>query len=468
MGQLPAGAVVLVESVEHADADRVRRRARARLHHADDAVGRGHARDRRRAAGALPAHPRTQARGHLLCDDQPAERRQGDRAALRRAAGRRRAQFVELASASSRSRASNGCPRGRADRPRRRDRLALSRRRRARSASPPARRRRRSWSRRWSPPAAGATTWRSRRSSVTREETCASTCRARSAPDAALSDGGLHRCPRRRAARLHRRVRHRRGRIVQGHRRRRRELELSCCAPSSGTFILTLYEKRVAPDDLPFFIALMEHLAAHGIACPTPIKARDGDALRQLCGRPAALVTFLDGMWPRRIQPFHCAGARRRAGASCIVAGAIFAMRRPNNLSVAGWRQLFDACRGRADEVRRRASPRSSAGELDALERRWPQHLPGGVIHADLFPDNVFFRGERGLRPDRLLFRLHRLPRLRPRHLPQRLVLRERWQLQRHQGAAAAGELSRRARRSARTRSRRCRCWRAAAPCASC
>src|SRR5216683_1367608 len=74
-----------------------------------------------------------------------------------------------------------------------------------------------------------------------------------------------------------------------------------------GTFILTLYEKRVAPADLPFFIALMEHLAAQGIACPTPIKARDGAALRRLCGRPAALISFLDGMWPRRIHPFHCA-----------------------------------------------------------------------------------------------------------------------------------------------------------------
>ncbi len=82
-----------------------------------------------------------------------------------------------------------------------------------------------------------------------------------------------------------------------------------------GTFILTLYEKRVDPADLPFFIALMEHLASHGIACPTPVKARDGVALRRLCGRPAAIVTFLDGMWPRRILPAHCAGVGGGAGA---------------------------------------------------------------------------------------------------------------------------------------------------------
>jgi homoserine kinase type II len=160
----------------------------------------------------------------------------------------------------------------------------------------------------------------------------------------------------------------------------------------TGTFILTLYEKRVAPADLPFFIALMEHLASRGIACPTPIKARDGEALRRLCGRPAALVSFLDGMWPRRIHPFHCA-ALGEALARLHLAGADFPLRRPNNFSVGGWRPLFNACRARAHEVRPGLAD-ELGHELDALEREWPQHLPEGVIHADLFPDNIFFRGE--------------------------------------------------------------------------
>jgi homoserine kinase type II len=160
----------------------------------------------------------------------------------------------------------------------------------------------------------------------------------------------------------------------------------------AGTYILTLYEKRVSPADLPFFIALMEHLAAHGIACPTPVKARDGVALRRLCSRPAALVSFLDGMWPRRIQPFHCAGVGD-ALARLHLAGAAFALHRPNNLSVAGWRSLFEACRARAHEVRPGLAEELGA-ELDALERCWPQGLPTGVVHADLFPDNVFFRHE--------------------------------------------------------------------------
>jgi len=157
-----------------------------------------------------------------------------------------------------------------------------------------------------------------------------------------------------------------------------------------GNFILTLYEKRVAPRDLPFFIALMEHLARHGVACPTPVPGRDGIALRELCGRPAAIVTFLAGMWPRRILPFHCA-ALGRALAELHRAGASFRMTRANDLAVAGWRSLFESCRIRAAEAQPGLAEELAA-ELVLLETLWPRDLPMGVIHADLFPDNVFFR----------------------------------------------------------------------------
>src|SRR6185312_4710475 len=161
----------------------------------------------------------------------------------------------------------------------------------------------------------------------------------------------------------------------------------------AGTYLLTLFEKRVDPADLPFFIALMEHLAGAGIACPTPIKAHDGKALRQLCGRPAVIVSFLDGLWPRRIQPFHCAGVGD-ALARLHLAGASFAMKRDNDLSLDGWRRLGAATGVRADEVRAGLAA-EIASEIDTLGKTWPRDLPGGVIHADLFPDNIFFRGEK-------------------------------------------------------------------------
>jgi homoserine kinase type II len=157
-----------------------------------------------------------------------------------------------------------------------------------------------------------------------------------------------------------------------------------------SNFILTLYEKRVAPQDLPFFIALMDHLAHQGVACPTPIRARDGEALRELCGRPAAIVTFLNGMWPRRIDPFHCASVGS-ALAQLHLAGESFPLKRPNDLSVAGWRQLFDSCGARADELQPGLAAELGE-ELALLGAAWPRDLPSGVIHADLFPDNVFFR----------------------------------------------------------------------------
>ena len=156
-----------------------------------------------------------------------------------------------------------------------------------------------------------------------------------------------------------------------------------------GSTILTLYEKRTKAADLPFFLGLMEHLASRGLACPTPLHGRDGRALRDLCGRPAVIVSFLNGMWPRRITLEHCAplGA---ALAEMHLKGADFPMVRGNDLSVANWRPLFELERDRADSVKPGLGD-FIAAELDQLEREWPNDLPIGLIHADLFPDNVFF-----------------------------------------------------------------------------
>jgi homoserine kinase type II len=160
---------------------------------------------------------------------------------------------------------------------------------------------------------------------------------------------------------------------------------------SAGHFILTLYEKRVAAKDLPFFLALMEHLAARGISCPQPVKNKRGEVLGQVVGRPAAMITFLDGMWIRRPSPAHCA-ALGTALAKLHLAGLDFKMRRANALSVEGWRTLYASCSARANEVQRDLKELLGA-ELAHLGKAWPKTLPQGVIHADLFPDNVFFLG---------------------------------------------------------------------------
>jgi homoserine kinase type II len=162
---------------------------------------------------------------------------------------------------------------------------------------------------------------------------------------------------------------------------------------TAGSYILTLYEKRVAEGDLPFFLGLMEHLAARGLACPQPIRTRAGAALGRLCGRPAVIVSFLEGVSVRRPGARHCR-ALGAALAGLHAAGADFSMRRPNALSVEAWGPLFAQAEPQADRVAPNLAERTRR-DLADLEESWPRDLPGGVIHADLFTDNVFFIGDR-------------------------------------------------------------------------
>lgn len=160
---------------------------------------------------------------------------------------------------------------------------------------------------------------------------------------------------------------------------------------TAGRYILTIYEKRVDPADLPFFLGLMDHLAARGVRCPVPVHGRDGAALRLLCGKPAAIVTFLDGRETSTITPAHT-GSLGTALADLHGAGEGFSLHRANALSLGGWHDLVRRCRDRADEVEPGLAGLIT-DELAWLEARWPSDLPKGVIHADLFPDNVFFEG---------------------------------------------------------------------------
>jgi homoserine kinase type II len=158
---------------------------------------------------------------------------------------------------------------------------------------------------------------------------------------------------------------------------------------TSGDYILTLYEKRVDPAELPWFLGLMEHLAKRGIVCPLPVRGRDGRALRHLSGRHAAITTFLPGVWPRRVRPEHCAPVGA-ALAALHVAGRDYTPTRRNALGPDGWTPLLDRSRARADEVQPDLAKELECA-LAGILAGWPQRLPIGHIHADLFPDNVFF-----------------------------------------------------------------------------
>lgn len=158
-------------------------------------------------------------------------------------------------------------------------------------------------------------------------------------------------------------------------------------------YILTLYEKRVKPDELPYFLDLMNHLHAKGISCPLPVPGKDGRALRDLCGRKACVSTFLKGMSTRKIMPDHCAELGR-AMAQMHLAAEGFKGTRRNDLSVEGWENLLEKIGKEADNIAPDLYSEMKQ-ELYSLKSYWPSGLPQGVIHADLFPDNVFFLGKK-------------------------------------------------------------------------
>ena len=161
---------------------------------------------------------------------------------------------------------------------------------------------------------------------------------------------------------------------------------------SAGSYIVTLYEKRVREADLPFFLGLMEHLARRGLACPQPVRNRCGEPFGRLGGRPAAVINFLEGLSIRRPTAGHC-HAVGEALARLHLAGQDFPMQRANSLSLSAWQPLFAAAERDADRVAPGLAERTRR-ELQEVETRWPTGLPGGIIHADLFTDNVLFIGD--------------------------------------------------------------------------
>ena len=158
---------------------------------------------------------------------------------------------------------------------------------------------------------------------------------------------------------------------------------------TAGRFILTLFEKRVKPAELPYFLNLMTHLNRKGIACPLTVAGKDGMNLRDLCGKKACLTTFLNGASEHDITSAHCAELGT-AMARMHLAGSDYPTDRANDLSVDGWAVLLDKIGASADTVESGLAKEMAADYAD-IKRNFPTGLPRGVIHADLFPDNVFF-----------------------------------------------------------------------------
>ncbi|MBV7255253.1 homoserine kinase [Pacificimonas sp. WHA3] len=160
---------------------------------------------------------------------------------------------------------------------------------------------------------------------------------------------------------------------------------------SRTRFILTLYEKRVDIADLPFFLGLTAHLSHQGLPVPAPIPDRDGAALQQLEGRPACLIEFLPGVSVSEVTP-ALARAAGDALARLHLGVEGFSGTRPNTLGLAGWEELAYACKAQLSAIDP-ALPALVAEELAWQRQTLPADIPAGIIHADLFPDNVLIQG---------------------------------------------------------------------------
>lgn len=157
----------------------------------------------------------------------------------------------------------------------------------------------------------------------------------------------------------------------------------------AGKFILTVYEKRVREDELPFFLGLTRWLAQHGYPSATPMIDKAGEALKRVRGKPCAIFSFLPGLSVRRPSAAHC----REAGeglARLHLAADGFAMTRANDLGQAAWAPMFEGLKTQADGLKPGLAAVIDA-DLARIAAAWPKDLPSGVIHADYFPDNVFF-----------------------------------------------------------------------------
>ena len=159
-----------------------------------------------------------------------------------------------------------------------------------------------------------------------------------------------------------------------------------------NTFILTLYEKRTNEADLPFFMDLKRHLSDAGLNCPLPIADKTGQILQKIAGRPGAIFSFLDGVSYRNPTAHHCRNLGKIL-AQIHVKTADFTARRKNALGPDSWLALLDSIAHDPADL-----PKGLKAEtkslVETVTTNWPDTLPRGIIHADLFPNNVMFVGD--------------------------------------------------------------------------
>ena len=160
-----------------------------------------------------------------------------------------------------------------------------------------------------------------------------------------------------------------------------------------GNFILTLYEKRVDEKDLPFFIGLMKNLFDKKFLSPEPIINKNGNYISDIAGKKAAVISFLDGATKKSLNPENCYEVGLYTAKLHFITKNL-ALKRKNKLSVSSWRKIYDKVKKDCSKISP-GLPNIIEKNLSSIEKNWPKNIPTGIIHADLFPDNIFFEKDK-------------------------------------------------------------------------
>ncbi len=159
-----------------------------------------------------------------------------------------------------------------------------------------------------------------------------------------------------------------------------------------GKFVLTLYEKRVEEKDLPFFISLMKNLFDKNFPSPEPIINKNGSYISDIVGKKAAVVSFLDGNAKKNLNPDNCYNIGINTAKLHLITKNLSG-KRENKLSINSWRKIYNNIKTDCSKIHPDL-PKVIEKNLDEIEKNWPQDIPSGIIHADLFPDNIFFKND--------------------------------------------------------------------------
>jgi len=166
-----------------------------------------------------------------------------------------------------------------------------------------------------------------------------------------------------------------------------------CIQTDKGKYILTVYEKRVDEKDLPFFMGLMKNLFNENFPSPEPIINKNGSYITEMIGKKAAIVSFVDGSAKKNLSPNNCYEVGIQTAKLHMITKNLSG-KRENKLSINSWRKIYKNVQGDCAKIHPNLA-KIVEKNLDEIENSWPKNIPSGIIHADLFPDNIFFKSNK-------------------------------------------------------------------------